>query len=276
MKTYMLTIPRDDDPRHPVIRLMKYIRDNDIKKWIVAEECGRSGYKHWQIRMQAREGFFEFEEKQQPKIGPNWTIVYEKIRIGSGWANKNIPTAHIEECSDTWEYEAKEGRYWASWDTVEVHRMRWGRPRWYQEAVINRLRTTNDREVMVWVDPKGNVGKSWLVGHLFETGRAYYLPPTMTTVQSMLQTMASLAHQDREEGRPPRPYVIIDIPRTWKWSKELYCAIESIKDGLIMDPRYSARPINIRGVKVLVLTNEQPKLDSLSADRWVIENTPML
>jgi len=92
----------------------------------------------------------------------------------------------------------------------------------------------------------------------------------------MLQMMASLAIQDREDGRPPRRYVVIDIPRTWKWSKDLYCAIETIKDGLIVDPRYSARPINIRGVKVLVLSNDRPSLDKLSVDRWVVENTPML
>ena len=278
MQNYMLTIPRERTDRigtEPIIRLMRYIRENDVKKWIVAMETGKGGYEHWQVRLQAREGFSEWKDAEVPVLGPNWTIVMEKTKVGTGWIQRNIPQAHVEECSDKWEYETKEGRYWASWDTVEVHRLRWGRMKWWQEAIVNRVRATNDREVVVWYDPKGNNGKSWLVGHLFETGKAYYLPPTMTTVQGMLQTMASLAHQDREDGRPPKEFVVIDLPRTWKWSKELYCAIESIKDGLIMDPRYSARPINIRGVKVLVLTNEMPKLDALSEDRWIIEKTPM-
>ncbi len=274
-KCYMITAPRDEGMY--ALKIWQYINSHDVHKWIIGAEVGRNGYKHWQIRIKTSDpDFFGFEEREEPYITANWKIEYRKVKIGTGWANINIPRAHIEECSDDWDYETKEGKYLASWDTPEVRRLRFGKPRWHQEAIINRLESTNDREVMVWYDPTGNSGKSWLVGHLYETGQAYYLPPTMTSVQSMLQMMASLAIQDREDGRPPRRYVVIDIPRTWKWSKELYCAIETIKDGLIVDPRYSARPINIRGVKVLVLTNERPSLDKLSVDRWVVENTPML
>lgn len=273
MKNYMVTMPRNG--YGTVNKLLLYIRTHDIKKWIVAAETGKGGYEHWQIRLAAREDFSGWKEAEIPVLGPNWTVIYEKQRIGTGWIQQNIPEAHVEECSDTWEYETKEGRYWASWDTPEVRKLRFGKMRWSQECAVKALESTNDREVLVWVDKEGNRGKSWLVGHLYETGRAYYLPPTITSVQSMLQTMASLAHQDRDAGRPPREFVVIDIPRTWKWSKELYCAIESIKDGLLLDPRYSARPINIRGVKVLVMTNERPVLDRLSEDRWKFYNAPM-
>lgn len=258
------------------LRIWRYINSHDVHKWIIGAETGRNGYKHWQIRIKTSDpNFFAFVEKEEPYLTEGWKIAYRKVKIGTGWANINIPKAHVEECSDNWDYEIKEGRYLASWDTDEVRRMRFGKMRWHQEVAVKTLRETNDREVMVWVDVMGNSGKSWLVGHLYETGQAYYLPPTMTSVQSMLQTMASLAWEDREDGRPPRPFVLIDIPRSWKWSKELYCAIETIKDGLIMDPRYSARPINIRGVKVLVMTNISPKVDALSKDRWKEYNAPM-
>lgn len=271
---YMLTMPRDNEQY--ALRLLKYINTHDVHKWVIARETGRNGYQHWQCRIKTADpNFWKFEEREEPYLTPAYTIEYRKVKVGVGWANINIPRAHVEECSDTWDYETKEGMSIASWDTKEVLRLRFGKMQWHQEAIVNGLRRTNDREVMVWYDQEGNHGKSWLVGHLFETGKAYYLPPTMTSVQSMLQTMASLANKDREEGRPPREFVVIDIPRTWKWSKELYCAIESIKDGLLLDPRYSARPINIRGVKILVLTNEYPKIDALSKDRWVIEHTPM-
>lgn len=271
---YMLTIPRDDEK--DALKIWRYINTHDVHKWVIGAEVGRNGYKHWQVRIRTSDpDFFKFEEKEQPYLLDNWQIAYRKVKIGTGWVNINIPRAHVEECSDNWDYETKEGRYIASWDTPEVRKLRFGKMDWRQKAIVERLESTNDRQVMVWYDPDGNNGKSWLVGHLFETGRAYYLPPTMTSVQAMLQMMASLALQDREDGRPPREFVVIDIPRTWKWSKELYCAVEAIKDGLIVDPRYSARPINIRGVKVLVLTNEEPKLDKLSSDRWIIQKTPM-
>jgi len=64
--------------------------------------------------------------------------------------------------------------------------------------------------------------------------------------------------------------VIIDIPRSWKWNEALYTAIETIKDGLVYDPRYSAKMRNIRGVKVLCMSNTMPRVSALSEDRWDI------
>ena len=67
-----------------------------------------------------------------------------------------------------------------------------------------------------------------------------------------------------------RPYVIIDLPRTAKWTDELYYAIEKIKDGLLKDPRYQSKTVNIHGVKVMVMCNHEPNVSKLSADRWVL------
>lgn len=259
VKNYMITMPRENGN---ALKLLKYINTNDIHKWVIGLEVGKSGYQHWQCRIKAREDFCEWTKVKHPITG-------EQMSIGTGWIQRNLPTAHVEECSDVWDYETKEGRYIASWDTMEIRRQRFGKPRWYQECALETLRRTNDREIVVWVDETGNVGKTWLNGFLFETQQAYYLPPYLTSIQSMIQTLASMVIEDRKAGNPPKPYVIIDIPRSWKWSTDLYVAIEAIKDGLILDPRYSARPINIRGIKVMVLTNTQPKMDKLSADRWV-------
>ena len=115
---------------------------------------------------------------------------------------------------------------------------------------------------MVWYDQAGKQGKSWLVGHLWETGKACYVPPTMSTPKEIIQWVHSAY---KGEG-----LIVIDIPRTWSWSEPLYTVIETVKDGLVYDPRYSANMRNIRGVKVLVMSNDKPKVGKLSADRWVI------
>lgn len=253
-KNYMVTMPRDD--RKLALKLIRYINSHDIHKWVIGAETGRNGYKHWQCRLRAPDDFFQI-------------VTIEKVSYKTGWLAQNIPEAHCEECSDKWEYEIKEGHYIASWDTMEARRQRFGKVRWAQKGVIEAVYKTNDREIVYWYDETGNIGKSWLTGYLFESAQAYYLPPFMTSIQSMIQTLASMVLEDRKGGFPPRPLVVIDIPRSWKWSTELYVAIEAIKDGLIIDPRYSARPINIRGIKVLILTNTMPKLDKLSKDRWV-------
>ncbi|APG55791.1 rep [Macaca mulatta feces associated virus 2] len=257
-KTVMITMERRETYKEWNWFLFA-IRKLDIHKWIIAAEEGKGGYKHWQIRIASR-----FDAK--------WWTRALLIQFGQR-------SIHTENASNTWTYEAKEGCYLASWDTLEVRQQRFGKLRKVQKYALNVLEGTNDRQVMVWVDEEGNSGKSWLIGHLYETGQAYYAPPYLTSVKEIIQTIASLAVKDRDAGNPPKKYALIDIPRSWKWSNELYTAIEAIKDGLIMEPRYSAQPINIKGIKVLVVTNTRPKLDKLSKDRWEIfewDNNPTI
>ncbi|APG55823.1 rep [Macaca mulatta feces associated virus 4] len=236
-KTYMLTIPRNDTYREGN-RIFAWFRKNDIHKWVLGAEKGSGGYEHWQMRVQCRFGF-------------------EELKV-------LFPTAHIEECSDKWTYEAKEGVYWRSNDRRENIQQRFGKLRYAQKRVIERADGTNDREVVVWYDQEGKAGKSWLTGAMWERGLAYFSVAD-TSGKTIVMDIAS---EYLKNGW--RPYIIIDIPRAGKWTPELYEAIERIKDGLIKDPRYSSEAVNIHGVKVIVMTNTMPKLDKLSADRWKI------
>ena len=240
MQTYMMTIPRTVSKR--ALRIM--IDANDCKKWVIGKEKGKNGYEHWQVRLEtSNDSFFE-------------------------WMQDHIPTAHIEKSDngvDECEYETKEGQFIRYSDRTPVLIQRYGAFRPNQKRALQALQATNDRQVVVWYDETGNVGKSWFTGALWERGMAYVTPPTIDTVKGLIQWVAS-CYMDGGF----RPYVIIDVPRSWKWSEQLYSAIESIKDGLIYDTRYHSRMINIRGVKVLVMTNTMPKLDKLSQDRWCI------
>lgn len=169
---------------------------------------------------------------------------------------------HVEESKAWSEYEKKEGCYLTSEDTPRIWLQRFGTPRWYQKAVIEAVRNTGDREIVVWYDPKGNLGKSWVCSHLYETGQAKVLNP-MGTARALVQDVCSMYINGGPE------ILVINIPRTWKWTDDLLVAIETIKDGLLSDPRYSNTTIN-RDLKILVTTNEMPKFDKLSADRWEV------
>lgn len=218
---------------------------NDCHEYTIAREVGKNGYRHYQIRLQSSNpDFFD-------------------------WCKCNIPTAHVEkaEVSDD-RYERKGGDFWSSRDTVEIRKLRFGTPRAEQQDRIDLLRSQSDRMIDVWYDPSGNQGKSWLCGYLFEKGMAHYIPPYLENVKQIVQTTASLQMEQY------RPILVIDVPRSLKWSESLYTALEAIKDGLIMDTRYSARTVNIRGTKLLVLTNTKIKLDQLSLDRWRINGKP--
>lgn len=236
----MVTMPRENTAKE-FNALMRVFRHYDIHKWIVGAETGNGGYKHWQIRME-------------------WRLDFKILKI-------LFPRGHIEKANNSekaWQYEAKEGFYWKSWDRRENIQQRFGKWRYSQERICEYLEATNDREVVVWYDERGGCGKSWFTRSLWEKGMAYF-----TVADSSVKTLVQdIASEYLKNGW--RPIVCIDIPRAAKWTTELYEAIERIKDGLIKDPRYSSASVNISGVKVLICTNSRPKLDKLSFDRWKI------
>lgn len=233
---WMGTIPCEQGIKR---RWKLFIETNDIHKWIIGQEIGKNGYQHYQVRFSARDI-------------PNF---FDTIKT-------YFPKGHFEIASDNYDYEKKEGHYWCSEDGRKVRECRFGEPDNNQRRILTQVRKQSDRGITVVHDSKGNIGKSWLCRHLFERGQAYYVPPTVDTVKGLIQFVAS--------GYRNEKIVIIDIPRSWKWSEQLYTAIESIKDGLVYDTRYSAKTRDIWGVKILVLTNTLPKIGALSIDRWDI------
>lgn len=236
MTIYMMTMPWNAASK----KMLKfYIEENDIHDWTIGYEVGRDGYRHIHVRLNARSDF-------------------EGLR--------NFFTGcHIEEATtdDDW-YERKDGHFVSSKDTVDVRRCRFGRLRSNQQKILKLLERQNDRGILVWFDYTGGIGKSYFTRWLVERGRAYYVPPTVDNSKQIIQYVCA--------GYKGQPYIVIDIPRSAQWNKSLYTAIESIKDGLVYDTRYTAKIRDIWGCRILVLTNALPQLDRLSKDRWTIAN----
>lgn len=239
MSTWIATIPKSEATKR---KLRLFFKSQDIHRWIYGREKGKGGYEHYQVR-------FQWLDDDNP----------DAFKIWKDW----FYSAHIEVArTDCWDYETKEGRYFKSDDTEQILQVRYGSLRRTQLEVLSWLDRTNDREILLWHSPKGREGKSYLCNKLWETRRAYYTPPYLNSVKDIIQFVAS--------GYSGEEYIVIDLPRAMKWDTSLYAGIEAIKDGLVTDTRYSAKTRNIRGVKVMVMSNVKPKLDRLSADRWVI------
>lgn len=232
--------------------LSEFYETYDGKRYTVGIEKGRRGTKHAQIRIEFSGNpeieFIGFDEK--------------KVKVDHFFEACRMNKAHCEKSENWSDYEGKDGFYITNNDTSEVRNQRFGKPTQLQQAVLNVLRNNNDRQVTVWYDAKGNSGKSWLTGHLWEKSQAHYVR-LVGSAESMIKDVASKMTKQR------RPIVVIDIPRAKEWNDEIYEAIEVIKDGLIDDPRYQANALNIRGTKVLVMTNRNPRLTKLSEDRWI-------
>lgn len=235
---YMGTCPKTKFHKE---RFWQLIEEQDVHKWVVGFEVGRKGYKHLQFRVRLTGGDEGFATIKQ-----------------------YLPDAYLQKCADKWQYERKSGRFLSSDDTEGARKQRFAKLMEWQERALERARTQNDREIDVYCNPSGNIGKSFFTGYLWETGIAHVVQ-AQNTAKGLIQDCASefIDHGNKE-------MVVIDIPRTWKWTDDVYVAIERIKDGLIKDTRYNSRTINIHGVEVVVFCNSPPKLDKLSADRWRI------
>lgn len=230
---FMLTAPRAQVHKRA---LKEFIKMHDVHKWIIAKETGAGGYEHWQVRLYTSASFDELKSA--------------------------FPQAHIEKSTVWSDYERKEGNFVCSEDNNKILSCRYGRLRKNQRKILDELELQSDRGILCCYDPYGCTGKSWLCRYLFERGYGLYVPPTVQTTQGIIQYVCS--------GYTGQRYVLVDIPRSAKWTNSLYEAIETIKDGLVYDTRYSARMRDIWGVKVLIMTNSKPKLDQLSKDRWTI------
>lgn len=237
-RQYMGTMPRVRQSIE-LVNILQWFIDQDCHKWIIGKEEGLKGYKHWQMRFTSALKFDELKE-----VFP--------------YAN-----CHFEECSDTWSYERKEGNYYSSDDNLRILSNRFGKLRENQSRILGKVSEQSDRGITVVIDDRGNTGKSWLCRHIWQQGTGYYVPPVLSSVKEIIQFVCS--------GYNGEDIIVIDIPRSWKWSKELIAGLECIKDGLIFDTRYSART-RLISANVLVFTNVVPKLDTLSVDRWDLLN----
>lgn len=236
MKTHLIVCPRNTTHKKE-LKIM--LEELDGKRWIIARETGRSGYKHWQCRVSV-----------SGDLG--------------AWAKRNGLSWHIEDANEVWDYEQKEGDYFCSWDTLESRKLRTGRLRRDQIHLLRSLDKQNDRMVTIWVDPKGGMGKTF--AYLLGTIRGEVLPVPASGI-----TSTKLSGWIKSAWKNQR-IIWIDIPRAHKLDSELWKAIEEAK-GIVYDWRYASSWTVTYGVKILVTTNSEidsKNLACLSADRWDI------
>jgi len=177
--------------------------------------------------------------------------------------------------SKGWTYVMKaDTRVAGPWsDVSEV----WTPPDWviptlrsWQEEAILRLHSQNKRQVLIVCDKTGSAGKTSFIRHLKATFKCLWVPATLRTAQDVVRCVACLMmRQDRTRHHT----ICIDVPRAMTvrskmgW-EELFTAIESIKDGAACEDRYTFQQVFFEWPRIVVMVNDQPPADLLSADRW--------
>lgn len=118
-----------------------------------------------------------------------------------------------------------------------------------------------NREI-VWVyDEKGNSGKSQFGKKMWFEHGALYL--TYATTANLINVVYKAKN---------RKIIIIDLTRARPkdvGSDDLYAALESIKNGMIMNSKYETDVVGFSPPHMIVLSNQLPEPGKMSADRYV-------
>ncbi|QSX73076.1 replication-associated protein [Delphin virus 1] len=129
--------------------------------------------------------------------------------------------------------------------------------RTWQEELLQELQETPDnRKVIVYVDEKGNNGKSYLSKYLALTGAATFNTTKMTDVAYTLNG---------------NKIVIFDLARHSQ-DQINWGAIEAVKNGLIFSGKYKSKTKVFKAPHVIVMMNTWPDESRLSSDRWDIRD----
>lgn len=207
-------------------------------RYVIGEEVGESGYQHYQCRV-----VFKTEK--------DWNHL---INVFAGIGH--VSPTQVRD----FKYCEKEGKFYRSWEKVlnkyaDLKLLQW------QGETVAELRDQNEREVTVIVDTEGNHGKSWLRKYLQVNNICQYIPQ-MDDAKDIMR----IAMKKAGKG------YCFDLPRadSDRRNREMWRAIEQIKDGYLYEDRYSFQEMWIDPPKILVFTNDMPPMETLSKDRWRI------
>lgn len=254
--------------------IQNYLNCNS-KKWIFGKEIGEKGTPHLQ-------GYMEFNSPKK------WRILMEN-GFARCWSKSAKGTLR-----QNYDYTSKDGDYQyggfkiedidepdkkdiLKWRQYQEDKMKniilkkYEFIKWkpIQQQVIDIVNSDSQDRVINWiVDEDGNYGKSFLTKYLFCKYNGVIVNGKTSDILNSL-----LNFQDEHVYKEPK-FVIVDIPRSSRgYTDNLYNILEKVKDGLVYSGKYEGgRIIYNEPPHIIVFSNDKPKLDMMSYDRWnVIE-----
>lgn len=228
---------------------LKLWLSENCKKWCFQLELGEStGWVHWQGRfsLKAKTRLLTLKDR----------MPWEQIHLS--------PTAKMNQGNDY--YVSKEDTRldgpWRDTDKVEYIPSHLQISNWFpwEITVLQMMDQAPGRTINLIYETNGNVGKSTFVGFLSCKNLACEIPFCNDYRDIMRMVM----------GFDKSKCYFIDMPRAVGKEKlrQLYGAIESIKNGYAYDDRYRMRAERFEQPHVFVFTNSLPDLDYCSPDRW--------
>jgi len=129
---------------------------------------------------------------------------------------------------------------------------------WQKQLYDELKKAPDDRTIIFLVDITGNSGKSWFF--------AYYCSLHDDSQILLPGKKADMALTLREDLR----VLFVDAPRSKQGDYIQYDFLEEVKNGRIFSSKYDSRMKVFAVPHVVVAMNEEPKMDALSEDRYLI------
>lgn len=215
--------------------------------YVFQEECGESGTKHLQgvVSLKNRKRWTEFELPKQ--------IHWEKV--------KSVPEAY-EYCSRP---QKRTGNCWSLKypipQKLKILQMEKFKP--WMKSVVDDITTEADDRTILWLwSEHGGTGKSTFAKYL-----AYHHQAILCGKGNYSDIMNIMFKADMTRSN----LVVFDLPRN-SGNKISYSALESIKNGLIVNTKYETGSKLFNSPHVIVFANKEPEEGALSADRLKVIN----
>jgi len=129
---------------------------------------------------------------------------------------------------------------------------------WQSELETMLRGDPDDRKIIFVVDPVGNKGKSWYMRFYFQR----YPEKTQLLGVGKRDDMAHAIDETKS-------VFFVNVPRG-SMDHLQYAVLEMIKDRVVYSPKYNSRTKLLAShAHVIVMCNEFPDLNALSADRYV-------
>jgi len=242
-----ITIPKNDMTPEQLWHKLKRL----CEQFVFQEERGElNGYEHFQVRV-----------RRNPKCREG-NLIHDCLQEGIKFHVTPTTTKEHKGFSYVMKADTRVAGPWKDdhkWESMKPRLLQLPPLPWHEKIYTYLKQRPHLRKILCILDGPGKKGKSYLRKWLRWLGLAVIIPP-----QQKAEDIANLVM-----CQPEARCYVIDIPRSEKPSQALWAGIEMLKDGYCYDKRFKWRDRDFDNPHIIVLTNERPNAEYLSADRWV-------
>lgn len=220
-------------------------------RWVFQLERGdETGYLHYQGRCSLKAGrnqkdvaswlgcgFSQVSPEHETESN-DFYLVKEETRVDGPWSDKDCKKAPVP-------WDLKVITEWKPW----------------QMSLFESFKEKDDRIINVLIDEVGGIGKTKVFKKALYEGWIGMVP-AIGDAKDIVQAVCSMG---------PKDAYVVDLPRCGESDqhmRSIYKAIEMVKNGVVLDYRYSFKQLIMGSPVIWVFTNLVPNMDHLSADRW--------